>query len=212
MFFLNLIATVLFFQLSISGVKCGQYVTINETLYFLEGSNLANWYEANTECLMNEMTLLSLETRIENENVMNWLNSTEFYNTWIWSGGIRRENENEWNWNKNTDNITMTYTNWGPNQPNVIQSEESCMNFAAEYGKWDDDQCNDYSQAFMCERNNTEVTTEGGTTTTTQGSTEGTPGATTTIPGNTTTTPRPTTTTPGATTTTRATTTTVVAT
>jgi len=70
---------------------------------------------------------------------------------YFWTAGQRIDPSNNstfvWRITSNTFSDTvsaMTYTNWGPNEPNYVGGEEHCMQiWAAVYYLWNDVSCSD---------------------------------------------------------------------
>jgi len=56
---------------------------------------------------------------------------------------------NHWYWGSTGED--MTYTNWGNNEPDVVNQSSACTNFKGSYGQWQDDDCDFYVMYFMCE-------------------------------------------------------------
>ncbi|XP_013400201.1 hepatic lectin-like [Lingula anatina] len=62
-------------------------------------------------------------------------------------GGHDIAAEGQWKWQNGQ---SMTYTNWGPNEPNNSGSMEDCAEFVPATGKWNDIRCTQ-KQSFLCQ-------------------------------------------------------------
>jgi hypothetical protein len=70
--------------------------------------------------------------------------------SWFWTAGLRDENSTNWYWESTAAEVSEF--NWLPGQPSMNEDLiRSCINFNADQGGWDDDDCELYLMGTMCE-------------------------------------------------------------
>ena len=72
--------------------------------------------------------------------------------TWIGGEPIAApSNSNNWRWNMNTYLKTLTYTNWGNQQPNNIPGTDLKLSLGSSDGEWYDNPAESANKCFVCE-------------------------------------------------------------
>ena len=69
-----------------------------------------------------------------------------------WWIGLYRDpkNERQWLW---VDGLTAYFTSWDTAQPDNFNSNEDCVEFRMESEKWNDKNCYNYRNPYICEIN-----------------------------------------------------------
>ncbi|MFT5682674.1 MAG: hypothetical protein ACI8RZ_003598 [Myxococcota bacterium] len=104
------------------------------------------WTEAATQCAQLGARLVSIEDEGENDWLDPLVDATS-EGLW-WTGGSDLDEEGVWTWEGAGE---MTWTAWGPTEPNNWDGVEHCMhlNFYTD-GAWDDTSC-DGERPYVCE-------------------------------------------------------------
>jgi hypothetical protein len=73
------------------------------------------------------------------------------YDFWLWTSGHRDINESSWTWSSTNEHFT--YLGWAPNQPDVSENTEDCVDFSGllTAGNWEDDECDLWEMSYICE-------------------------------------------------------------
>lgn len=98
-----------------------------------------NWNDARSYCRQNYTDLPTIESSIDNANVLNAMSS---YNA-AWIGLYRIA----WKW---SDNSTGSFKNWLPGEPNNSGLNEYCVTEDNQH-LWNDDDCAK-AYAFLCHK------------------------------------------------------------
>ncbi|XP_048240434.1 zinc metalloproteinase-disintegrin-like NaMP isoform X2 [Haliotis rufescens] len=122
--------------------SCYSFVTSQKT-----------WSEAMTSCQASGANLVSIETSAENEFLKKFLlrfsTCSSGWSSWV--GGTDKLVEGQWLWS-NTGR-TVSYTDWGDNQPDNGQSSSNdcmLMCFSEKY-RWGGEDCGT-KQSSICEK------------------------------------------------------------
>ncbi|KAI9556556.1 hypothetical protein GHT06_016346 [Daphnia sinensis] len=94
--------------------------TLKEKCYcFLRNTAGLSWVNADAFCKSRNMTLVSLETKQEDELIYNHVKTIpEMSNARYWTSGKYSVDENRfWEWASTEPFQPFTYTNWGPEEP-----------------------------------------------------------------------------------------------
>ena len=69
----------------------------------------------------------------------------------VWIGGTDSTKEGSWTWTEPTD--AMSFTDWGPNQPNNNYNNQDCLSLYMQYDfMWADENCLT-TYKYICEKN-----------------------------------------------------------
>ncbi|XP_057367615.1 C-type lectin lectoxin-Enh6-like [Daphnia carinata] len=123
--------------------SCGRIV--DDISCYCVDYNLRNHEDQTTSCLNNGMKLLALESRTEE----NLLLDAWGYAARYWTSLTDNLNEGNWLWGSTGTGIVGGYFNWAINQPD---GSGNCvhLNDASIQGGWNDDNCANLREA-ICE-------------------------------------------------------------
>ncbi|XP_060589123.1 perlucin-like [Ruditapes philippinarum] len=118
--------------------------------------DLANWPEAVVYCQVYGSHLAFIESEAESQFVTAYLKNFSASATdkdhYYWIGGTDAVSEGSWYWINVVKPIT--YTNWGPgepdNSPAMSSHHQDCLAIFESSGKWDDGWC-ETRHNFLCE-------------------------------------------------------------
>ncbi|CAG9856946.1 unnamed protein product [Phyllotreta striolata] len=118
-------------------------------------------------CLARSMELVSIETKEKNQEILQYLNSLEFWlwepdpqnmyfvqnkRLFYWSSGVL--NDNKWTW---INGQPIKYFNWMDGNPSSSHNKENCLEILVPVNKnglfWNDVDCNS-KRHFICENTN----------------------------------------------------------
>ncbi|XP_053694883.1 C-type lectin 37Da-like [Sabethes cyaneus] len=123
--------------------------------YFIP-SIRANWFKANEFCNSLQTRLTVIKSKEENEAIASYVKTTDKYSDEcsFWIGGTDLADEGVFIWTATGERVS--YSNWGPSEPNNHNGNEHCMQLAyipAEgyHWTWNDNVCNGQSLYFVCE-------------------------------------------------------------
>ncbi|XP_060075726.1 perlucin-like protein [Ylistrum balloti] len=113
--------------------------------YFFSNS-YANWQSAQSTCLSLHATLAKASTPALNDVLKR---EAKARGDTFWIGGHDRFEENTWEWIG--DGSLITYTDWGPDQPNDVRAGQDCLELLMKFQfRWNDRECTE-SQRYICE-------------------------------------------------------------
>jgi len=95
-------------------------------------SDTLAWADADAACQAAGQQLATVQSAAQNA-----LLTTAAGGNTVWMGGTDAASEGKWMWDNNTP---LSYTYWGPSEPNDAGDGEDCMEFYGE-GKWNDVPC-----------------------------------------------------------------------
>merc|ERR1711860_49037 len=129
---------------------------------FLHFHDKYDWVESKGFCEGHNAHLAYIEDAEEN-TFAKGLMQAQFQNDLdsdphVWIGGDDEIEEGKWVWYKIEQPVT--FTDWGPGEPNSDQFNEieDCLVYWADYGwKWADLDCHE-ENFFLCEKSATSVT------------------------------------------------------
>ncbi|XP_055689633.1 L-selectin-like [Lutzomyia longipalpis] len=117
-----------------------------------------NWFEALDFCIHRDLTLLSIKSAKENEDVTKAIRAELNFDSkklaHVWTGGIRHSQDKYFRWiNDGTKVVKRVYTNWFTGEPNNgYWKDEFCLEiyYKTKEGKWNDDKCH-VKHHFVCQ-------------------------------------------------------------
>ncbi|CAG9837405.1 unnamed protein product [Diabrotica balteata] len=118
--------------------------------YFVEESFKGNYLTALHYCNYHKMQLVALESKEENDALLQQLKSTLSSYAEFWSAGSRQANERDWVWMSTGRPINVF--DWGTGEPNN-EGDEKCISLYYKnysHGWWNDENCNN-EIAVICE-------------------------------------------------------------
>ncbi|XP_046458837.1 uncharacterized protein LOC124205435 isoform X2 [Daphnia pulex] len=130
--------------------------TLNGKCYCFSKTKRVNWLDADKFCRVGGMTLLSLESKEEDQMINNHIKSTsELSDDYYWISG--KFSNNRWEW---ANNEPLTYTHWYTGEPSYNQAGISFVyiNYLFPNGIWFDEFGSAYI-LFICESIDDETTT-----------------------------------------------------
>ncbi|XP_021374365.1 perlucin-like protein [Mizuhopecten yessoensis] len=102
-----------------------------------------SWEDAQNDCRSQDSNLVKTETADE----YSWLTGFVTLSDYPWIGAYDRNKKGDWRWI--SDNSTLTFSNWGPSEPNGPGTENCVHMYVAAI--WNDNACTDL-QGFICEK------------------------------------------------------------
>ncbi|XP_070535376.1 macrophage mannose receptor 1-like isoform X2 [Ptychodera flava] len=116
--------------------KCYRFYGVDDA------SERHNWSAARDVCRSLRSNLATVHTR----EIQNFLYS-QLYSAKspVWIGLSNAANRRKYRW---TDGTTLTYTNWGKNQPLIYRA--SCVEVKEERGEWNGEYCRS-KRAWLCQ-------------------------------------------------------------
>ncbi|XP_060085871.1 perlucin-like protein [Ylistrum balloti] len=147
---------------SVTGDCPSGWVSHRDSCYFLSNHN-ANWYDAGFTCEAIHSRRVTIDSDDENDFLAGTLKHFRgaFHSDAFWTEGTSEgSSDGSYKWATSQDPIT--YTSWGPNEPNATLGD--CFVLKLDRS-WQSRDCH-YSQGFICEisRQQTDcITKEGGT-------------------------------------------------
>ncbi|TMW54259.1 hypothetical protein DOY81_000682, partial [Sarcophaga bullata] len=129
------------------------YKTFNNKLYYIEENYEYTWFEALLQCSMKKLSLATLETQQEHNDLARILKEEPFAyhapHLWIGAVGINRQ----FAWIRNSQPL---FTNqWIPNNPDNFNGDEQCIHFWENTTTLNDRRC-DLKYGYICEENDYE--------------------------------------------------------
>ncbi|XP_061388521.1 lectin subunit alpha-like [Musca vetustissima] len=122
----------------------------NETI-FIEREYKYNWYQARNECLLKNMTLITVDTSEKSELLTSLLKRIfeKSHNLWIGADELGQEDHFVWS----STGKRFEFTNWSKGKPSHNQGQEHCVNlWESSDFEWNDAPCNEL-KGFICEEN-----------------------------------------------------------
>ncbi|EFX70787.1 hypothetical protein DAPPUDRAFT_309284 [Daphnia pulex] len=117
---------------------------------------LMAWNDAKYYCRLNNYTLISLETKAEDDLIHQHIETTELLSElpWFWTSGTY--SEDQWKWSTSPlPGEPFSYSNWASTRP-IYNMNGYCteINYSTFQGAWVDFPC-DFTNYFICEGNST---------------------------------------------------------
>ncbi|XP_065357407.1 lectin subunit alpha-like [Calliphora vicina] len=126
------------------------YKSQNGNMYYIEESYKYSWYEAALQCSLKKLSLLTLETQEEHNEVAKILkeNNFAFHAPHLWIGAVGGHRLFTW-----VSNSQPVFTDkWIPGNPDNWNQEEYCLHFWENTTELNDRKC-DFKYGFICEEN-----------------------------------------------------------
>ncbi|KAF4525217.1 hypothetical protein B566_EDAN012895 [Ephemera danica] len=137
-------------------LKMGGVLTvIDGREYFFSEFTSLDRAASQTKCEEMNMTLISLETTVENTAVFDFIaNNGSVGDYWRWTSGLRSVNDTDWWWTYSDGSRpqAFTETSWGIGQPDTPAGVDVCTDFLVYFQGWDDDQCDSFLMSYACEQ------------------------------------------------------------
>ncbi|KAM7351825.1 lectin subunit alpha-like [Cochliomyia hominivorax] len=127
------------------------YKTCKNKMYYIEENYQYTWYEAFLQCSMKKLSLVTLETEEEHEDLAEILSEEKFtFNApHLWVGAVG--NERQFSWVANSQPVFTL--KWIAGNPDNYNKEENCLHFWENTTNLNDRKC-DLKYGYICEDNN----------------------------------------------------------
>ncbi|KAI9550036.1 hypothetical protein GHT06_007627 [Daphnia sinensis] len=135
-------------------VRVPCYFLLEKCYCFSTQLFLMTWNDAKYYCRLSNYTLISIETKIEDDVIHQHINNTEglLEQPWFWTSGSY--SEDQWKWSTGPyPGQPFNYSNWASTRP-VYNLDGYCteINYSTFQGGWADFPC-DFTNFFICEGN-----------------------------------------------------------
>ncbi len=120
----------------------GEFASSDGASCYLLSSQNATWPDALVACESWGGSLVSIESREEDELLGEHMTAT------FWIAASDRVQEGRMFW---SGGAPLTFTNWSPGQPDDFQDREDCVVKTAPAGTWNDRPCTNVIP-YVCER------------------------------------------------------------
>ncbi|XP_013416323.1 perlucin-like [Lingula anatina] len=108
-----------------------------------------SWSDAQAYCRSMSSHLATITSWSEDKKIIIYVqNNFPDYFTW-WIGGNDMASEGNWVWVEN--NRRVSYSNWGPREPNNEDNEDCMEIFHDKKPEWNDHLCH-LAHQFICEK------------------------------------------------------------
>ena len=114
----------------------------NDDYCYMMGDGELTFQEAAAACLANNSYLIEPRTPELNDIAKAYAGSDK-----LWIGATDISEEGTWLWQ--SDNTTLTYFDWAPNQPNNGGPGQDCVAIQGN-GQWGDIQCS-ATRPYVCQ-------------------------------------------------------------
>nr|XP_022295349.1 perlucin-like isoform X2 [Crassostrea virginica] len=132
---------------TLRGEVIAEGVCFDKSIYIV-GLTKEIWTDAQNICLNKGAKLVVIQNEQENEFIRSL--SRDIGET-VWIGGTDSTKEGSWTWTEPTD--AMSFTDWGPNQPNNNYNNQDCLSLYMQYDfMWADENCLT-TYKYICEKN-----------------------------------------------------------
>ncbi|XP_046558299.1 echinoidin-like [Haliotis rubra] len=130
--------------------SCPNYWTAYGSSCYVLIKNPSTWAGADDICKDFDAFLVEVDTKDENEFLKSFLKNKSLTVKAVWLGGNDLLSEDHWMWVHSKEPVT--FTAWGPSQPDNAANEENCLELYIENSyKWNDNSCS-VRQYFICEQ------------------------------------------------------------
>ncbi|XP_013101567.1 lectin subunit alpha-like [Stomoxys calcitrans] len=118
---------------------------------FIERDYRYNWFQARNECLLKNMSLITVDTSEKSAALTSLLKRIFDKPHNLWLGGDDLGQENVFVWS--SSGKRFEFTNWSHGNPSHNRGQEHCVNLwdATDF-EWNDAPCNEL-KGFICEDN-----------------------------------------------------------
>ncbi|XP_059468679.1 uncharacterized protein LOC132192642 [Neocloeon triangulifer] len=128
------------------------FVDINGTTYFFDGSNEHSWI-AVRNCGFKNMTVISFEEPGKWELIRSWILDQGTYNySHFWTSAVKAANTDTYNWQPSGAEVTEF--DWSYRKPSITDnSVDLCLAFYPDpiLGGHEDVYCTEYLMKYICE-------------------------------------------------------------
>ncbi|XP_063438722.1 collectin-11-like [Mytilus trossulus] len=134
------------FDLLVKTVGCevGWEMFMNSCYYF-ELESVKTWKDAKIDCHSKGGYLVKIDNAVENCFLKSYLQNDN-----VWIGATDNEQESNFVWE--SDNTSLTFTDWNPNEPNNAAPGEDCASMGKRWDyRWNDWACS-LLFSYICEK------------------------------------------------------------
>eukprot|EP00105_Crassostrea_gigas_P014276 XP_011430886.2 PREDICTED: snaclec mucetin subunit beta [Crassostrea gigas] len=128
------------------------WFNFKDSCYFRDQTAL-NWASAKLVCEQQSSYLAEVDSLEENdwitENMTPFDCLTDWMDCVVWLGGSDILTEGSFVWS--TNNRALTFTHWGPYDPNAYTADDDCVALMYPGGQWADFGCF-MERHFVCEK------------------------------------------------------------
>ncbi|KAJ6637721.1 C-type lectin 37Da [Pseudolycoriella hygida] len=138
---------------------------VNSKQFILVTTEKVNWYRAAHICKFNSLELASINSIEEHNVIITLINMSGCGgDSDFWTSGNDLGHAEEWYWL--ADGKPISYTKWGPDEPNNLGGNERCLQlrWKDQTWNWNDKECsfqsffvNWYRAAHICKFNSLEL-------------------------------------------------------
>ncbi|XP_037543811.1 galactose-specific lectin nattectin [Nematolebias whitei] len=125
---------------------CPPSWTLYQSRCFLFKSTEMTWGDAEAYCTDQDGHLASFRDEAEYYFIRGLIVKDSGTNTKSWVGGTKGQ-DGDWTW---SDGSQITYTHWGPGEPNNMGGHENCMDMNWNGEDYVNDEVCDQLNAFIC--------------------------------------------------------------
>ncbi|XP_071125999.1 C-type lectin domain family 10 member A-like [Mytilus edulis] len=129
-------------------IICEEGWILNRKHCYYFSQNKLSWHAAKDDCRRKGGHLVKVEGKAENDWLLTAWKELDLYYPWIGANDIQKKGS--WNWE--SDQSSLSYSFWGPNEPNDEQGIEDCVHFwYLNTGGWNDIECTE-PFSYICEK------------------------------------------------------------
>nr|XP_020506487.1 macrophage mannose receptor 1-like [Labrus bergylta] len=121
----------------------------NENIcYYYNDTDVVDFHTAMRRCYAEKASLVSIHSKEEQAYVNSMVGTGEVSASWI---GMRMFGTagGQYMW---VDFSPLTYTHWGPGEPNNANGEEQCVQMNRHQGGWNDANCGRAGAGYVCKK------------------------------------------------------------
>ncbi|KAM6975835.1 uncharacterized protein LKV04_015092 [Tautogolabrus adspersus] len=117
--------------------------------YYYNDTDVVDFHTAMRRCYAEKASLVSIHNKDEQAYVNSMVGTGEVSASWI---GLRMFGTagGQYMW---VDFSPLTYTHWGPGEPNNANGEEQCVQMNRHQGGWNDANCGRAGAGYVCKKN-----------------------------------------------------------
>ncbi|KAK2888177.1 uncharacterized protein [Channa argus] len=120
----------------------------NNICYYYNDTDIVDFHTAMTRCYTEKATLVSIHNKDEQAYVNSMVGTGKVSAAWIGMRVTGVVNE-QYMW---VDFSPVTYTHWGPGEPNNANGEEQCVQMNRHQGGWNDANCGRSGAGYVCKK------------------------------------------------------------
>ncbi|KAM8828848.1 secretory phospholipase A2 receptor isoform 3-T3 [Spinachia spinachia] len=120
----------------------------NNICYYYNDTDVVDFHTAMTRCYHEKALMVSIHDRDEQAYVNTMVGTGDVAAAWI---GMRMLGiaSGQYMW---VDSSPVTYTHWGPGEPNNANGEEQCVQMNRHQGGWNDANCGRAGAGYVCKK------------------------------------------------------------